>query len=190
MELILILLAVGVIGYLLARSQYSKNVDKATDQVVSTSKDLADKTEDLWRKQFAKGKYADGLRSWAAGPAANELPADFKSWLAGLSDKEAQAFTKELFNYLSGLGYDLPKLIGGEIVLAPPQRQVFVETIVVYSQAYRKAKDAQKQSESEASAPPAEGQSAPQDAKQPAEKSVSRRKSDGTEATDLPAAVA
>jgi len=188
MELILILLAVGLIGFLLARSQYSKNVDKATDQVVSTSKDLADKTEDLWRKQFAKGKYADGLRSWAAGPGADELPADFKSWLAGLSDKEAQAFTKELFNYLSGLGYDLPKLISGEIVMAPPQRQVFVETIVVYSQAYRKAKDAHKQAEPEASTSAPEGQAAPQDTKQPAEKTLSRRKGDGTEAADLPAA--
>jgi hypothetical protein len=188
MELILILLAVVLIGFLLARSRYSKNVDEATGTVVSTSKDLASKTGDLWRKQFAKGQYADGLRGWAAtGPATNELPEDFKSWLAGLSDKEAQAFTKELFNYLSGLGYDLPKLVSGEITLAPPQRQVFVETIVVYSQAYRKAKDAQKQAEAE------KGTEAPQpvesqDGKQPAEKSVSRRKSDGSETSEAPAA--
>jgi hypothetical protein len=185
MELILILLAVALIGYLLARSQYSKKVDNATGQVVNTSKDLAGKTEDLWRKQFAKGKYAEGLRGWAAGPAANELPEDFKTWLAGLSDKEAQAFTKELFNYLSGLGYDLPKLISGQIVLAPPQRQVFVETIVVYSQAYRKAKEARK--EAEKTAAPAE-QAAPADDKQPAEKSVSRRRGDSSETSEAPAA--
>jgi len=186
MELILILLAVALIGYLIARSQYSKKVDNATDQVVSTSKDLAGKTEDLWRKQFAKGKYAEGLRGWAAtGPATNELPEDFKTWLAGLSDKEAEAFTKQLFTYLSGLGYDLPKLIGGQIVLAPPQRQVFVETIVVYSQAYRKAKEARK--EAEKTAAPAE-QAAPVDDKQPAEKSVSRRRGDGSESSEAPAA--
>ena len=184
MELILILLAVALIGYLLARSQYSKKVDTATDQVVTTSKDLAGKTEDLWRKQFAKGKYADGLRGWAAGPAANELPEDFKTWLAGLSDKEAQAFTKELFNYLSGLGYDLPKLIAGQIVLAPPQRQVFVETIVVYSQAYRKAKEARKEAEKAAVPDP---QAAAADDKQPAEKSVSRRRGDTPEASEAPA---
>jgi hypothetical protein len=185
MELILILLAVALIGYLLARSQYSKKVDNATDQVVSTSKDLAGKTEDLWRKQFAKGKYAEGLRGWAAGPAANELPEDFKTWLAGLSDKEAEAFTKQLFTYLSGLGYDLPKLIGGQIVLAPPQRQVFVETIVVYSQAYRKAKEARKEAEKTAAVA---NQDAPADDKQPAEKSVSRRRGDGSESSEAPAA--
>jgi len=185
MELILILLAVALIGYLLARSQYSKKVDNATDQVVATSKDLAGKTEDLWRKQFAKGKYAEGVRSWAAGPAANELPEDFKTWLAGLSDKEAQAFTKELFNYLSGLGYDMPKLVSGQIVLAPPQRQVFVETIVVYSQAYRKAKEARKEAEKTATPPE---QVASADDKQPAEKSVSRRRGDSPETNEAPAA--
>ena len=185
MELILILLAVALIGYLLARSQYSKKVDNATDQVVATSKDLAGKTEDLWRKQFAKGKYAEGVRSWAAGPAANELPEDFKTWLAGLSDKEAQAFTKELFNYLSGLGYDMPKLVSGQIVLAPPQRQVFVETIVVYSQAYRKAKEARKEAEKTATPPE---QVASVDDKQPAEKSVSRRRGDSPETNEAPAA--
>jgi hypothetical protein len=187
MELILILLAVALIGFLLARSRYSKNVDQATDQVVTTSKDLAGKTEDLWRKQFAKGKYADAFRSWAAGPAAGELPEDFKSWLAGLSDKEAEAFTKELFNYLAGLGYDLPKLVSGEIAVAPPQRQVFVETIVVYSQAYRKAKDAHQQAETE-QAMTVPDQAEAQDSKQPAEKSVSRRRGDGSEASEAPAA--
>jgi hypothetical protein len=181
MEFLLILAGALAVGYFIARSRYSKTVDKTADQVVTTSKDLAGKTEDWWRKQFTKGRYAEALKGWAAGPGANLLPGDFKTWLNELPERDAQIFTQELFKHLEGLGYDLPKMVNRQLVLAPEQQQVFVETIVVYSQAYRKAKAAQQKNGTENNKEAANSEQPAQNELQPAEKSTSRRRGDGNE---------
>jgi hypothetical protein len=64
--------------------------------------------------------------------------------------------------------------------------QVYVEAVVVYSQAYRKAKQAQK--EADAAKTDAGATNNSSDGKTTAEKSVSRRKSEAPESSESTAA--
>jgi hypothetical protein len=177
MELILILILAGGIGYLFARSKYRKNVDAAVDTVATSSKSYTNKATGWWRRRF--GKKNDPFRAWATGPGAPNFDDAFKTWLAGLSDEEAKAFSKSLEGYSNGLGFDLSKVEQGELDKQPALMQVFVEAVVVYSGAYRKARQAHQDvatNSGEKSEEPATEE------KKAAEKSVSRRKSDSAEA--------
>jgi hypothetical protein len=177
MELILILILAGGIGYLVSRSRYRKNVDSAVDSVTTTSKSYTDRAVGWWRGRF--GKKSDPFRAWATGPGAAHFDDQFKTWLAGLSEEEAKAFSKSLDGYASGLGFDLSKVEKGELDKQPALMQVFVEAVVVYSGAYRKARQAHQ----DVAATSAEKTEQPAaEEKKAAEKSVSRRKSDGSEA--------
>jgi hypothetical protein len=182
MQLFIVVLIAGVAGYFLARSQYSKPVDEAASKVAATSRDYASQASGWARRNFSRQSKAEQLRAWAAGPGASHLPDDVKTWLAGLTPKEADEFTKSLDSYSSGLGYDLDKLVKGELDSQPAQIQVFTEAVVVYSQAYRKAREARQEAEQvtalEDDQPPAV------DGKTPAEKTVSRRRSDAGEASE------
>jgi hypothetical protein len=186
MWFILLLVAAGVGGYFFARSRFSKPVEDTASKVgnvtVEATKDYTGKANSWWQNQFGKGKATDPLRAWAAGAGASQLPEDFKSWLAGLSDEEARAFTISLYVYGKGLGYDLDKLVNGSLDSQPALMQVYVEAVVIYSQAYRKAKQAQKEAETtKAEAGSANNSS---DGKTAAEKSPSRRKSEAPESAD------
>lgn len=190
MWLILLLVAAGIGGYFFARSRFSKPVEDTASKVgnvtVEATKDYTGKANTWWQNQFGKGKATDPLRAWAAGAGASQLPEDFKSWLAGLTDDEARAFTISLYDYGKSLGYDLDKLVDGSLDSKPALMQVYVEAVVIYSQAYRKAKQAQKESETnkaEAGTP-----SDSTDGKTAAEKSPSRRKSEAPESTESAAA--
>ena len=81
MELILILILAGGIGYLFARSKYRKNVDTAVDTVTTSSRSYTDKATGWWRRRF--GKKSDPFRAWATGPGAPYFDDAFKTWLAG-----------------------------------------------------------------------------------------------------------
>lgn len=80
------------------------------------------------------------LRSWATRQGAEYFPRDFREWLTGLSSHEAQDFTQALQAYSQGLGFDLERLVDDGYATDPRMRTVFVEAVVVYSQAYRKAR--------------------------------------------------
>jgi hypothetical protein len=54
MQLLILLIIAGVIGYFVARSRLSKPIDSATDKVADTSRGVADKAEGWWRKTFGK----------------------------------------------------------------------------------------------------------------------------------------
>jgi hypothetical protein len=177
MELLLILILAGGIGYLFARSKYRKNVESAVDTVSTSSKSYTARATGWWRRRF--GKKSDPFRAWATGPGASYFDNTFKTWLAGLTEDEAKAFSKSLEGYSSGLGFDLSKIEKGELDKQPALMQVFVEAVVVYSGAYRKARQAHQ----DVAANSGEKSEEPTvEEKKSAEKSVSRRKSDGAEA--------
>jgi len=186
MELIILLLVAGVAGYFLARSRFSKPVDNATDKVTETTKDYADRTEGWFSSRFGRDRKVEPFRAWAAGAGATYLPEDFKSWLAGLSPEEARDFTNSLDKYARGLGYDLNQLVDGSMNAQPAKMQVFTEAVVIYSSAYRKAKQARQEVENPEPQPGAQSkeQAASTDGKTQAEKSVSRRRSD-SEPTEI-----
>ncbi|MBN1149425.1 MAG: hypothetical protein JXA78_19340 [Anaerolineales bacterium] len=179
MHLLVLLIVFLLLGYVLADTRFSQQVDRVAGDVADASRNMATNAEDRWKSLFQRRLLADAFRTWAAGA---DLPQDFKRWLASLSDREASSFIQALANYARGLGYDLDILVQGGLDQEPILRQVFVEAIVVYSDAYRKARKALDEAE-QAKAKDA-GESASNDGKKPAAKQASRRKREAVEAPE------
>ena len=175
MQLILFILAFMVIGYILARTESSdqSQISNKTEDILTTQ---PGKLVGWWQARFGGRKQASRFRAWVGGTPAGIFPEDFKTWLAQLSSAQAVAFTRGLNSYAHGLGYDLDQAIEGGLDKQPRMKSVFVEAIVVYSQAYRKAK--QVNQENEKKAPEAARQEGPTNDKQTAEKTQSRRRNE------------
>ncbi len=171
MDLIILVLVFAVLGYFLAVSRLGKKVDHATEQLTLSTGKMADSLENRWNSLFKRTQPGEKFRSWVAGPGASMFPDEFKVWLKGLSEQEAREFATALGEYSKTLGFNLTQLVDGGLDQDPIMRQVFVEAVVVYSSAYRKAKTARQQSEAKElkKAPESEGEI------KPAEKSASRR---------------
>jgi len=54
MQLLILVLIAGVIGYYIARSKFSRSIDSATEKVADSSRGMADKAEGWWRRTFGK----------------------------------------------------------------------------------------------------------------------------------------
>jgi hypothetical protein len=54
MQLLVLVLIAGVIGYFVARSKYSKPIDDAAGKVAETSKDATEKARGWWGRRFGK----------------------------------------------------------------------------------------------------------------------------------------
>lgn len=54
MQLVILLIIAGVIGYFVARSRFSKPIDSASGKVADASRGAADKAEGWWRRTFGK----------------------------------------------------------------------------------------------------------------------------------------
>ncbi|MBN1149417.1 MAG: hypothetical protein JXA78_19300 [Anaerolineales bacterium] len=59
MELLLLLLVAGVVGYFLAGSRLSKPIDDAAGKVSQTSRGWLDKGKGWWRGRFGKPQIVD-----------------------------------------------------------------------------------------------------------------------------------
>jgi hypothetical protein len=170
MNLVVLLIIFLLFGYVLADTRLGRKVDQAAGGATSTSRNLANRVEMRWKAMFRRGSRAEALRVWAARPES-DVPAEVKSWLGGLPGHELKEFTQALADYTWGLGFNLDTLVEGGLDDQPILRQVFVETIVVYSDAYRKAKKALEEAQDETTK-----EAEASDGKKPAEKQASRRK--------------
>lgn len=150
MYLLALLVLFTLIGYLLATSWFGDRVDETTGRVTASSKRLTGRLGERWRRLFRRQPATEEFRTWALGPGANLFPQDLKTWLASLSETEARDFRHSLDEYADSLGFNLTQLIDGSLDQDPRMRQVFVEAIIVYSPAYRRARQAQQQAAKEA----------------------------------------
>jgi hypothetical protein len=71
MELFVLILIAGVVGYLLAGSKYSQKIDETTGKAASTSKEIAGRTGDRIRRLFRSEKKTES----SATLAESEAPA-------------------------------------------------------------------------------------------------------------------
>jgi hypothetical protein len=175
MELLILVLIVFVVGYLLSRNQTTivSQTTKASKTVTEKSKSLGTGARHGWNRLFGRWQKKPDFTTWAVGPGASELPDDFKEWLISLPENEKKEFVEALSAYASGLDFDLVALIDGRMESQPQMKRVFVETIVIYSNAYRKVAKARAESEAPVAEPPKETGSSGE--RQPAEKVKSRR---------------
>lgn len=84
MQLLILVLIAGVIGYYIARSRFSQSIDSATEKVADSSRDAADKAEGWWRKTFGKKESAasqviEGTAVDASPQPAEKQPSRRKS---------------------------------------------------------------------------------------------------------------
>jgi hypothetical protein len=145
MYLLTLLILFILLGYLLAGSRFGERLDSATGKTTASSKRWLSRVGERWRSFFKRSEPTDTFRLWALGAGAGLFPQDFKTWLSGLSPAEAREFHLALDEYADSLGFNLAQLIDGGLDQDPIMRQVFVEAIVVYSPAYRRARQAQQQ---------------------------------------------
>ncbi len=148
MEFLTLFLIFGISGVLIGILQSGRRDKKVSGGTTISAKKLASKVEGRWRNLFGstpRGRIS--FQEWATGPGSVLFPDEFTDWLAGLSQSTADAFTLKLADYAHGLGFNLTELMDESLDRQPILRQVFVEAIVVYSQAYRKAKQARQQVE-------------------------------------------
>lgn len=187
MYLLSLLVLFTLLGYLLASSRFGGRLDGATGRAAASSKRWTGRLGDRWRALFNRQGQAEAFRSWALGAGARWFPQEFKTWLASLSDADARAFRYSLDEYADSLGFSLTQLIEGGLDQDPIMRQVFVEAIVVYSPAYRRARQAQQQAAKNSDAAKKSGLEAEGQA---AEKSNGRGKREPVAETAEPAPAA
>jgi hypothetical protein len=175
-------------GWILATSRFSKPIDEATDSVAARIRGFGQALRRRWQALFGRAaprSRDDDFRRYALGLGAPFFPADLKTWLAGLSEGEARSFQRSLSEYSQSLGLRLAELVDGSLDRDPIMRQVFVEAIVVYSPAYRKARQAKKDAAADSEHNGAHTADAE---KQAAQKSPSRRKQPAAEEAESAAA--
>jgi hypothetical protein len=153
MDLIFFLVLFAALGYFLANSKFSDQVDRTTGKLTSSTRSWADRLEEAVQGITGRRSSKDSFSAWATGAGAAYFPPEFKTWLASLTDAEAQAFSRSLADYANGQGLNLTLLVQGSLDRQPALRQVFVEAVVVYSQAFRKAKQARQEAEAAQAAP-------------------------------------
>jgi hypothetical protein len=171
MYLLALLVLFTLIGYLLATSWFGDRVDNATGRVAASSRRWTGGLGERWRALFNRQPEVEAFRSWALGSGSELFPQDFKTWLASLSEAEARDFRHSLDEYADSLGFNLTRLIDGGLDHDPRMRQVFVEAIIVYSPAYRRARQAQQQAAKDSKAA---RKTAPEASPRAAEKSNGR----------------
>jgi hypothetical protein len=145
MYLLSLLVLFALLGYLLASSRFGERLDGATGRAVASTKRWTGWLGERWRGLFNRRAETEAFRAWALGQGAALFPQDFKTWLSSLSESEAWAFRRSLEEFADSLDFNLAQLIDGSLDQDPRMRQVFVEAIVVYSPAYRRARQAQQQ---------------------------------------------
>ncbi len=181
MELLILLAAFAVAGYLIGLSRFGREADRATEHAAEISGSWAERIGTAWNSTFRRRSLDEEFRRWISSQPADRFPESERLYLQGLSSAELHDFVKSLDEFSSGLGFSLKKLLQGGMDGDPRLRTVFVEAISVYSSAYRKARGAQREAESNPmpdakAAEAAKAAESTGDGKSPAEKAVSRRK--------------
>lgn len=172
MDLLILLSIFAFLGYLIGVSRVGSGADRAAEKTVSTKRNWSDRIGERWNSLVNPRGFSHQFRDWATKDFPELFADDFKSWLTGLSDRELNTFVKALGDFSRGLDYDLGGLVEGDLDHDPRMRQVFVEAISVYSQAYRKAREANTKNTTAQN----EANSKPQSENKPlAEKAPSRR---------------
>jgi len=172
MYLLIFLIGFGVIGYTLARSSYAQ---RAEHRASGTPKKWGESLAGWWQARFGTQPPEDAFIIWARSQGAGYFPEEFNGWLAGLPSRESHAFSQALQDYTGGLGFELDSLTDNSLKNKPALMQVYVEAVVIYSQAYRRAKEIHQEADK---AEAKDKESAKEkDGMKNAEKQASRRRS-------------
>jgi hypothetical protein len=91
MQLLVLLLIAGVIGYYVSRTRLSKPIDSATAKVADSSRGAADKAEGWWRRTFGKKEQPAGEVIEGSAVDATPQPAEKQPSRRKSADAEPEA---------------------------------------------------------------------------------------------------
>jgi hypothetical protein len=149
MVLLLLLIAFALLGFALANTRAAARAEASVSETAGKASQRFTRFNSAWQKRLGIGRAGDDFRAWAAGEGSAYLPDDLNQWLEGLTESEARAFSTSLADYCRGLGFELREVTGGDLVNTRPALfQVYVEALVIYSDAYRKARQAHQEANS------------------------------------------
>lgn len=172
MSLILLLLGAVFLGFVISQTVLGDRVEDVAGEAASQARSYVELAED---RLGVRKRGQTSLDHWVT--ATRDLPEEFRSWYLDLSEPEAQRFERALNTHGQSTDMHLSLLFNGELDTRPQLCKVYVEAVSVYSQAYRKAREAMKKEEEDAEEEKALPENSPTvDGKVVAEKSVSRRK--------------
>ena len=184
MTVFLLLIIFILLGYLLAFTPLG-------DRIVSVADEMVGQVRGSDRKEKAAAADASDFREWLLTDPA--VPDDLRLWYAGLDNPQALRFEQALQSHGQNTGLQLVSLVTGEIDNKPVLRNIYVEAVSIYSQAYRKAREAiaveQEENQPAPEAPEREARPEPRvEGKVVAEKRTSRRRATPGQAGAVPAA--
>jgi hypothetical protein len=137
MQMLLLLLVAGMIGYLLSNRDRGFGFQERLE------------TSDSWLQGVYQRVMAPPLemqlKNWVLGDGARYFPREFRDWFADLTGNQARKFTQGLFGYLEGLGYKPYALCRGALDHQPERVTDHAQAILSYSQVYRQAKQVQRE---------------------------------------------
>jgi hypothetical protein len=183
MYLVILLFIFLLIGYLLAESPVGEKIDDTALDISRSSKKFGHNTFKRARGLLRIKSLYDRFDAWVHTMGMQILPQEYLIWYTGIDDEEAEKFTYSLSKHMKSLGFRLRELVDGSLEKDPLMRQVFVETIVVYSQEFRKAKQAREDDDQKKTNKHSNREKG--DEKKMAKKRPSRRKDDEPLEVDL-----
>lgn len=134
-------------GYWLAASRFSQPIDRTAGAIAAQPRLWYDRIRGRGKKSLPAGEPALPFILWATGEGADYFPDGFRDWIASLPPEEAGRVVVALDEYAQGLGFRLDDLTQESLKNRPALMQVYVEALTIYSQAYRKAKQASQDAE-------------------------------------------
>jgi hypothetical protein len=138
MSLILLFLIFAAIGYLFAFSNLGDRFEEAGSGVVDQVKESVRRTQTAPPDESAVSPAPVG--EWVKRSSA--VPDEFRGWYLSLPAQETKRFEKAVAAHAQETGLKFSLLFNGDLDRQPERRKVYVEAVSVYSQAYRKAREA------------------------------------------------
>lgn len=186
MTVLLLLIIFLLLGYLLAFTGLGDRISSVANEL--TGQVRGSRQPDTNQAPAPVSRQA-AYRSWLT--TAVEVPDDMRIWYLGLDEEQAQRFERSLDDHGRNTGLQLASLVRGDLDNTPALRSIYVEAVSIYSQAYRKAREAievERESDQPAADRPDPDTDERVDGKVVAEKRTSRRRTRQPQAGTAPAA--
>lgn len=133
MTVFVLLLVFFLLGYLLAFTPLGERIFSVAEEMIDQLRGSSPSPESAATDRPA-------YRDWLLTDTA--VPDDLRLWYVGLDQSQAQRFERALHAHSQNTGLQLLKLTTGELDQRASLRNIYVEAVSIYSQAYRKAREA------------------------------------------------
>jgi hypothetical protein len=137
------------------RTSVQKEADRAFHLASDKASQMYEGVAGKLKLRRDKTELAKKFKQWVAEKSLSQqtelydgLPAQaegFTAWLAGLSDKDTEAFADKVARFTASLGFDLEWLVNAEVNTQPELKQAIEAAVALYSLAAWRANSVQSE---------------------------------------------